>query len=81
VEVRERQFSKASILESHADKIALAPNQPALSDGTKIIERQIEMLREHVEVVQPEPCSGLGEVADFAGKYAALGAKEQQRAF
>lgn len=68
--------SQRSILESYPDKIASAPNQPALSGGTKIIERQFEIWREYVEAIELDPGADLGEVADLATKYAALSAKE-----
>jgi hypothetical protein len=69
-----------SILERDSDKIAAAPDQPTFADSAKIVERQFEIRRQHVEATEPDLSAGIADVLHFASKYAALGAKEQQRA-
>jgi glutamate 5-kinase len=70
----------ASVLEDNAGEIALAPNQPALPDGVKIVEGQFKIGRQDVDVVQPNSGADIGDVAYAAAEYTALGAKKQQGA-
>ena len=40
-----RNFSPSRIVERYTNKIAIAPDQPTLSDGVKVIERQFKIHR------------------------------------
>ena len=73
--------SQPSALEGNAGEVALTPNQPALPDGAKIVEGQLKIGRQDVDVVQPNSGADVGDVAQAAAEYAALGAKKQQGAF
>ena len=65
-----------SVLECHADKIALPPNHAALVDGVEIIERQFEIRGQDVKLLQPNSRATVCDVMDPAGEYAALRIKE-----
>jgi hypothetical protein len=64
-EFRRRRFS---IQELDADRIVVAPDQAALADGTKIVERKIEAGRHDIETAQPNAGAMVGDVAYLAFK-------------
>jgi hypothetical protein len=65
-----------SVLECHADKIALPPNHAAFVDGVEIIKRQFEVRGQDVKLLQLNSRATVRDVMDPAGEYAALRIKE-----
>ena len=65
-----------SVLERHADKIALPPNHAAFVDGVEIIKRQFEVRGQDVKLLQSNSRATVCDVMDPAGEYAALRIKE-----
>ena len=70
-----------SILKRNADEIALPPDHAALANGVKIIEAQIEILRQHIESVKFDSGPGICDVLNAAGQDTTLRVKEQPRVF
>jgi hypothetical protein len=75
-----RRPSCYSVLKGDAGEVALTPNQPTFSDRAKIVKGQFEIGRQDVDVFQPNSGADVGDVAQAATEYTALGGKKQQGA-
>jgi hypothetical protein len=69
--------SPASILKLHAYKIATSPDDLALADIVKHVERKLELEGQDVEVVQLNSRAAVRYIPDVASKDAALFIEKQ----
>jgi len=67
----------ASILKLHAYKIATSPDDLALADIVKLVERKLEVEGQVVEVVQLNSRAAVRYIPDVASKDAALFIEKQ----
>jgi DNA-binding MarR family transcriptional regulator len=63
-----------------AKKVAMAPNQSALSGGSEIVKRQFEFQRDDFQTEQLNPGAGIRDIVNRARVYAGAFAEKQQRA-
>jgi Transposase IS116/IS110/IS902 family len=66
---------------SDTDEVAIAPDQPTLAAGTKIIEGQFKVQRQCGHILSANACTDVCNVCDAARPYACLAREEYQGAF
>ena len=54
------------VLERHADEVAIAPDQPTLTDGTKIIEGQFKIQRQGRKILSANAGADVRNICDAA---------------
>jgi hypothetical protein len=66
------------LFERNPDEVTVSPDHSAFTDRPKIVERQIEVDRQHVEPVQTNARALVRYITDAARKYAGVTGEEQQ---
>jgi hypothetical protein len=67
-------------LKCHANKVVVAPNQPAPTRRVEIIKRNVEFGRHDLDAVQPNSCASVRDISDAAGLDALSARKIHQHA-
>jgi hypothetical protein len=55
-----------SVLKRYAGEVTLPPNQAVSADGMKVVERQFEVLRQHVRAIRPNVSASVRDVQNGA---------------
>jgi len=55
-----------SVLKRNAGEVTLPPNQAVSADGIKVVERQFEVLRQHVRAIRPNASASVRDVQNGA---------------
>jgi hypothetical protein len=67
-----------SVLELHADEIAVSPDQPAPAHRAEIVERNVKIGRYDVQTIQFKAGTLVGDVADTTYVLGLLASEEHQ---
>jgi hypothetical protein len=73
--------SPASTLESHTDKIVVAPDQAAQANGPEIVKGQCELNRHELAVLTANASTEICDVADSAMVHTRSLTEKNQRTF